>query len=108
MADDTFGEVDDTVYGEVVAGLYVIDGSCRFELEMERLWKEVVFAWCSHGTDTYASEFQHPGAGRAIDDGYFAAIEFNERIVDTHAMEGRHKMFDGGNGLTTATEGGAT
>ena len=60
-AYDAVGKVDDTMHGEVITRFEVVNRACGFELEVEGFGEVVVFAWCSHGADAYACEFEHPG-----------------------------------------------
>ena len=107
-SDDAVGEVYHAVYGEMVAGFYIIDRACRLEFKVQGFWDGIVFARRGHGAHSHAHKFQHPGTRGAVDDGYLAAVEFHEGVVDAHAVEGGHEVLDGGDGLASAAEGGAS
>ena len=106
-ADDALRKVYNAVDREGVGGLDfknragVLVFKTQVLIEGNNLSRSVLLA------SAHADNLLQPRAGRAVEDGDFAAIQLNERIVDSATVKGGHKVFDGGYAMPSRAYGGA-
>ena len=106
-ADDAVGEIDGALHREGLGRSDVEHRAGGLVFEMDGLGKAERFPIGIKFTRPHACQLQQPRTRRAVEDGHLAAVQLDQGVVNLTAVQGRHQMFDGGDAVAAASDGGS-